>query len=304
MIKATAIGVLAVSAAVAAFAQQASFNAPALRIASGDLIDLEMYDNADLSGHFRVNENGDVRLPLMGEVHVAGETAEQAAELFEKRYVEQEILKPANSHATVQITEYATQGIVVSGEVHSPGTYPALGVRMFNDVITAAGGVLQTASREVVIAHRGDPDHTVKVEYDPFLANPLIPQVQLLPGDTVTVPKAGVVYVVGVVGRPGVFVLEGHEPMTALKIIAQASPDRHESNLKQVILIRTDETGHRAATILPMGKIEQGKEPDVAVKDGDILYVPHSFLGQIAPQAISSALGMLSSLVMYRFIYQ
>ena len=78
----------------------------------------------DLSGRFRVDEKGDIDIPLIGRTHVEGETAEEAAALIEKRFVEAQILQPAESHATVFISEYATQGITVNGEVKTSGVYP------------------------------------------------------------------------------------------------------------------------------------------------------------------------------------
>ena len=114
--------------------------APPLKIDSGDLIEVTMFENPDLSGRFRVDEKGEVTVPLIGRVHVKGATAEEVAATIEKRFVEAQILQPAESHATVFIAEYATQGITVNGEVKTPGVYPALGVRMLNDVIASAGG--------------------------------------------------------------------------------------------------------------------------------------------------------------------
>ena len=55
----------------------------------------------------------------------------------------------------------------MSGEVKTPGVYPALGIRMLNDVITAAGGVTITAASKVVITHRDDPGNPITVDYNP-----------------------------------------------------------------------------------------------------------------------------------------
>jgi polysaccharide export outer membrane protein len=286
-------------------AQEASsIKAPALRIAPGDLIELSIYENADLSGHFRVNENGNVSVPLAGAVHVAGNTAEEAAVAIEKRYIETEILQPANAHATVYISEFATQKITVTGEVRAPGIYPALGVRMLNDVMTVAGGLLPTASTEIQIAHRDDPEHPVKVEYDPYAHKPVIPQLQLQPGDTVIVPKAGVVYVVGAVSRQSGIVMEAHYPLTAIRAVSQAGPDKHGAKLKNVLLLRDGEGGKKNVSILNMQKIFKGEANDVELKDGDILYVTHSFIGEITPQVISTAIGFASSVAMYKVSYR
>ena len=152
---------LLLAPSMAGFAQQADNSpgnaAPPLKIGAGDLIEVTMFENPDLSGRYRVDQNGDVTVTLVGHVHVAGLTADEAAAALEKRYVEDQILLPAGAHATVLIAEYATQGINVSGEVKAPGVYPALGVRKLHDLIVAAGGVSQTASSQVVITRKDDP---------------------------------------------------------------------------------------------------------------------------------------------------
>jgi polysaccharide export outer membrane protein len=101
---------------------------PALPIGSGDLIDVTVFGQSDLAGHLRVNEKGDVLVPLLGLVHVAGMTADEAAIDINQRYIKSEILNPGQEHVTVFISEYANQGILVSGDVKTPGLYPALGV--------------------------------------------------------------------------------------------------------------------------------------------------------------------------------
>src|SRR6185312_7993890 len=162
--------------AVAASAQKAesasSYPVPILKIGSGDLIQVRMFENPELSGSFRVDAAGNIVLPLIGEVPVAGETADAVGAQVANRYVQAGILKAESAYATVSVVEYATQGITVNGEVKSPGIYPALGVRMLNDIIAAAGGETPTAASKVVITHRNDPDQPVTVFYDPSALTP------------------------------------------------------------------------------------------------------------------------------------
>ena len=128
--------------------------APPLKIGSGDLIEITVYDSPDLSGRFRVDEKGDIMVPLLGLVHVEGGTAEEVGATIEQRYVDADIIRPSKARAVVFITEYASQGITVTGQVKSSGLFPALGVRMLNDVITAAGGVTPAASSNVIITRK------------------------------------------------------------------------------------------------------------------------------------------------------
>ncbi len=274
-----------------------------LRIGSGDLIEVTMFENPDLSGRFRVDANGDITVPLIGHVNVQGLTAEEAARLIEKRYVEAQILQPAESQATVFISEYATQGITVSGEVKLSAVYPALGVRMLNDVITAAGGVTITADTKVVITHRDHPENPVKVDYNPEALPPVIPNVQVYPGDTVFVPRAGIVYVMGDVVRSGGYVLDNQRVLTVEEAMALAGGSGRAAALKRVQLVRTLEDGRREAITIPLNLIYNGKAPDVALKNGDILYVPTSKGALVSEQAITAALGIGTSLVVYRVAY-
>jgi polysaccharide export outer membrane protein len=296
--------VLLVAQSIAGIAQQSGSSSPAMappiRIGSGDLVELTMYENPDLSGRFRVDEKGDVTIPLIGTVHVEGDTAEEAASIIEKRFVEAQILQPAESHATVFLSEYATQGITVNGEVKASGVYPALGVRMLNDVISAAGGVTPTASSKVIITHRGDPDNPISADYNPSALKPVIPNIQIFPGDTVMVPRAGLIYVVGNVNRPGVYVLDGRQVLTVEEVMGLAGGGGRAAAIKRAQLVRTLDDGKKEAITIPVNLIYKGKAPDVALKDGDILYVPTSTGLLVTEQAITSALQLGTQVAIYR----
>jgi polysaccharide export outer membrane protein len=209
---------------------------PPLRIGSGDLIEVSMFENPDLSGRYRVDEMGDITIPLIGPVHVADMTADEAAAKIERLYVEGQILLPANSHATVFISEYATQGITINGEVKTPGVYPALGVHKLNDLIAAAGGITPFAASHVVITHKDDPGNPTTIEYNPTALKPIIPDVQIFPGDSILIPRAGVVYVAGNVARPGVYVLDGRRSLTVEAAMALSGGGGKASAMKRVQL--------------------------------------------------------------------
>ncbi len=281
----------------------ASYQVPSIKIGYGDLIAVNMFDNPNFSGQFRVNSHGDIVLPLIGHVHVFGETADAAGTQIAKRYVQAGILKPDNAYATVSIVEYASQGITVNGEVKSPGIYPALGVRMLNDVIAAAGGLTPTAASKVIITHRDDPSDPMTVTYDPESLRPVIPHVQLLPGDSVLVPRAGIVYVVGDVVRSGGFVLDGRQPLTIEEAMALAGGGGKAAALKRVQLVRTLKDGRKEVIAVSVKDIFKGKAPDVALQDGDVVYVPTSTGRMVAQRALSAAIGVGSQVTIYKTAY-
>jgi polysaccharide biosynthesis/export protein len=295
---------LLVAPSIAGIAQESGSPVPPvaspIRISAGDLIELTMFENADLSGRFRVDEKGSVLIPLIGTVYVEGKTAEEAAKTIENRFVEDQILQPAESQATVYISEYATQGITVNGEVKLPGVYPALGVRMLNDVVSAAGGVLPTASSKVIITHQGNIGNSITVDYNPSALKPVIPNIQILPGDTILIPRAGIVYVVGNVNRAGAYVLDGRQTLTVEEIMGLAGGSGRAAAIKRVQLVRSIDGGGKEMIIIPVNLIYKGKAPDVALRDGDILYVPTSTAKLVAEQVITSAISVSSSIAVYK----
>ena len=281
-----------------------STSVPPLRIGSGDLIEVGVYDSPDLSGRFRVDEKGDIAVPLLGAVHVEGQTAEEAGKTIERRFVDADILKPSGARVIVFIAEYASQGITVSGEVKSGGLQAALGVRMFNDVMIAAGGVTPLASSRVIVTRKSDPDHPIAVEYNPEALTPVIPRIQIFPGDAITVPRAGIVYVLGNVMRSGGYILDGRRPLSVETAMALAGGGGHAAALGRVHIVRTLEGGRKEDIAVAVDRIYKGKAPDVVLKDGDILYVPTSTGRLAAEQAISSALSIGTNVAVYRTAYQ
>jgi polysaccharide export outer membrane protein len=282
----------------------ANFSAPPLKIGSGDMLEMKVYGQPDLSGRFRVDEKGNVTLPLIGPVHVEDQTAEEAGVQIEKRYVEAEILQSVKSHTSIFIAEYATQGVTINGEVRSPGVYPALGVHTVDDLITSAGGILSTAAAEVIITHKNAPDNPVTVSYNPLSLTPVVPRVQVLPGDSLMVPRAGIVYVLGNVERSGGYVLDGRRALTIEAVMALAGGAGHASALKRVQLVRTEKSGEKVQMIIPVNLIYKGKAPDVVLRDGDIVYVPTSRGRLVTEQAINSALGIGTQITIYRTAVQ
>jgi polysaccharide biosynthesis/export protein len=279
------------------------FEALPVQISSGDMVDIAVYDSADLSGRYRVSEKGNITVPLIGTINILGKTAEDAQAIIEGKYIERDILKPGGARVTIFISEYATQGIVVSGEVKNPGIYPALGVRTLNDVLASAGGTTGAASSSIVIKRRNDYSHPVLAEYNPTVSDPIVPEVQIYPGDTIVVPKIGIIYVVGNVARPGGYVLDAHTQMTVEKAIALAEGERGSSSLNKVQLVR-NEIGGAKNRMINLANIYKGTEKDVKMQDGDILYVPRSKAKAATSQAIMSMLGMGMSVVTYRASYK
>jgi polysaccharide export outer membrane protein len=249
-------------------------NAPAIFIGPGDMLSINVFETPELTTSLRVSQTGDINLPVLGRVHVAGLTAQGAAVEIQDELKEKGLL--IDPHVTVSTTEFASQGATVLGEVRAPGVYPTLGSRRLLDMLALAGGVSNTAGRLVTIVHRGDPEHPIHIALQPTPAamreqkNPVI-----LPGDTVDVAKAGVVYILGDVLRPGGILVDNNERLSVIEALSLAGGIDKTAAMSKTQLIRKLPAG-REEVDLDLKKILYGKQADVLVSDGDVLYVPTS----------------------------
>lgn len=251
---------------------QSNMDASPVRLGVGDLLEVNVYGVPELSTKARISSSGDVYLPLISYVHVAELSLEEAQTLIEKRLSDGGFLK--NPHVSVFIDEYASQAITVLGEVQKPGPYPIIGDRRLYDLISAAGGLTEKAGRTVTIAHRNTPDQPITVRLAEGLAQTSESNVPVKPGDTIVVQRAGIVYVVGDVGRPSGFLMD-NDSLTVLKAIALAGGTNRTAKLNGAKIIRKTSTGMQE-TPIPLKSILQAKAADVPMHADDILFVPGS----------------------------
>jgi polysaccharide biosynthesis/export protein len=257
-----------------------------LRLGIGDLVEVAVYNVPELAAKVRVSNSGDVYLPLIDYVHVAGLTTEEAQALIEKRLSDGGFLK--NPHVAVFVDEYASQGASVLGEVTKPGVYPVLGEQRLFDLISAAGGFTEKAGRSVTVTHRNQTDKPVTVPlYRNFTDNPES-NVEVFPGDTVIVRKADIVYVVGDVGHPSGFLMDSGN-LTVLKAIALAGGTNRTAKLNNAKILRKGPMGV-SETPVPLKKILQAKAADITMEAEDILFVPSSSGRLLAGRTFEAAM--------------
>ena len=125
-------------------------------------------------------------------------------------------------------------------------------------------------------------------------------------GDIVSVPRAGIVYVLGAgISQPGGYVLQSHgAQVTVLKVLALAHGLTGFAKGDSAVIIRNDPlTGQRQEIPVRIKAIEKRKADDVALKSNDILYVPDSAGKRMLARGTESAIGIGTSLVIYRAAY-
>jgi polysaccharide export outer membrane protein len=124
-------------------------------------------------------------------------------------------------------------------------------------------------------------------------------------GDIVTVPHAGIVYVLGAIGRPGGYVLANDRShMTTLKMLALAGGLNRTAKSDHAVIIRKDEQGQQHEQMVDLKKIVQRKAEDVQLRPSDILYVPDSTGKQVLIRASEIALSLGSGVALYRVAYR
>src|ERR1700691_5540085 len=163
-------------------------NSSTLVLGPGDELEVTVYGAPDLSGHSRVSADGNISMPLIGYVRVAGLSSSEAEATIGAQLRKNNIVN--DPQVSVYAKEYTNSGISVAGEVAKPGFYSALGPHRLFDVLQAAGRTTDQAANKVLISHRDQKDATtVYISKDP--AEMAASNVDLEPGDTVVVPKAG-----------------------------------------------------------------------------------------------------------------
>jgi polysaccharide biosynthesis/export protein len=263
-------------------------------IGPGDFLDVSEYHTPEFHSAVRVSATGTVTLPMVNEVQVGGMDEQGAARAVEAALMAKGML--LHPQVSVLVTSYAGQDVSVLGEVTRPGVYPYTLHHRLLDLISAAAGVAPSAGTLVNVFHRSEPNKPHPVVLDPGGTdsstdhNP-----ELAPGDTVQVSRAGLVYVVGDVIRPGGFPVDPAQGLTVVQALSLAWGPTQNAAAGKALLIR-EQKGGRTLTTLNLRRMLHGQDPDQPIHDRDILYVPDSIaknlMNRTMESAIQSAIGV------------
>jgi len=266
-------------------------SAPDSRLGTGDLLDISVYNVPELNTKSRLGNNGDVYLPLIDYVHLAGLTVAEAQALIEKRLSDGGFVK--NPHVTLNVDQSVSQGASLLGEVARPGVYPIIGEPRLLDVISAAGGFTASAGQSITVTHRNQSDKPVTVPLNRKLTDNPASNIAVSPGDTILVHKADLVYVVGEVGRPSGFLMNS-DNLTVLKAIALAGGTTRLAKMNGVRILRKGPNG-MTETPIELKKMLQAKVPDIPLRPDDILFVPSSMSKVVMTRSVDLALQAASA---------
>jgi polysaccharide biosynthesis/export protein len=249
-----------------------------LRIGPGDLLHVSVLRESDLEQRVRVRDSGEITLPMAGDVKVSGLNTAEAATKIAQLYIDRQYLR--HPVVSVFIDEYATQTVAVLGQVLKPGTIPITTTRSLLDILAMAGGLTEAADRHLTIERSGG-NGLVEVFLSNHADDAFNANVKIFPGDRIVVPKAGIVYVLGDVGRPGGYIMQNESRMTVLQAIAMAAGVNKTAAESRARVLHNN-NGQYEERDLPLKEIERGEAPDELLVADDVIFIPFSFGKNIA----------------------
>ena len=119
----------------------------------GDTFEVTVYGEGDLSGKYRIAEDGTINFPFVGRLGVAGKAPSEIANLIQTALEQKEILR--DPHVSVFLLEQTSRHVSIVGAVAKPGSYPlSSGGMTIIEAISAAGGLTALASGNNTIVTR------------------------------------------------------------------------------------------------------------------------------------------------------
>jgi polysaccharide export outer membrane protein len=237
----------------------------------------------------KIDINGDLNLPLIGNVHAAGLTlGELKAAIASK--VSNILQVPSVSAAIVQ---YRSHPVSVLGAVRNPGVIQVTQQRRLLEVLSMAGGLGPEAGDKIKISRRktagtlpldgvisdeSSEYYVGSIDVKPLMeaTNPKL-NIEILENDVISVKAADLVFVMGAVKKPGGFSLGQREHMSVLQALSLAEGTDRAASPKTARLLREDAPGKdRHEIAINLKPIMEGSAPDVPLQANDILYIPVS----------------------------
>jgi polysaccharide export outer membrane protein len=307
------------------------------QIGPEDLLQISVLEAPDLNRTVRVSDDGEISLPLLGVVQAAGLTSRGLEAVLENLlrhtymknphvsvFVEEMKSHPVSVFGAVekpgvyQIRDAKTlievlsmaQGlatdagdtVIVMRHPGDPGYPPS--------ATDAATGSATTTVPRFVEAASSDPAPSAMATDEPSgvqsieislkeLLDSRNPRYNVLvyPGDVVKVTRAGIVYVVGEVRRPGGFLLKTNENISVLQALALAEGLTPTAQGKHARIISADgPNGSRREIAINLDKILKGKEPDLLLHSRDILFIPNSARKSAFRAIYGSAAGVIPAI--------
>ncbi|MDP9054850.1 MAG: polysaccharide biosynthesis/export family protein [Acidobacteriota bacterium] len=286
------------TASAAAADMNPGSNLPLQRVGPEDLLNVQVYDSPELTHTVRISAEGTIRMPMLSQpIRVQGLMPSDIELLIQDALVRDKLL--VSPYVVVNIVEYHSRPISVSGAVRTPTIFQAIGSVSLLDALARAGGLApDQAGGEIIVTKPNGDTGTQSVQRIPvkalFAAMDPTLNLKLTGGEEIRVPDVGKFIVAGSVTSPGPYpILDGNQN-TVVTAIAQAKGTvQYYSH--RAFIYRPDDKGTLHEIPVDLGGILGRKKPDVTLYAHDILYVPDSSGRRITQTTINSLTGVGAS---------
>ncbi len=259
---------------------------PVYRIGSGDVLKLTVFGRAEVSGTHVVGPDGNITVPLLGDVFVNELTREAALQVIDKG-LHQFFTEPL---ANLAIDQYTSNQVTVLGRVERAGMQKFASAPTLAEVLASAGAMPlldKQASLTRCAIMRGR-DKLIWVDLKALLNGDPAYNMRMKKGDIVFIPDSSdtSVYVLGSVSRPGSYRLTPR--MTLLDVLAQAGGPNEDAAPEQIGIYRA---GAKQVEVIAFNDlVDVSRKVNYSLEDGDVIFVPKSkvadfgyFVRQISP---------------------
>jgi polysaccharide biosynthesis/export protein len=267
-------------------------NNPVYRIGSGDVLRIDVFGRPEVSGKHIVGPDGNITVPLAGDINLAEQTREEGRDIVTKRlrtYFTQPFV-------SLMVDEYTSNQVTVLGRVERAGVQKFAQSPTLAEVLAGAGAMpildkQATLTRCAIMRGR---DKLIWVDLKALLNGDPAYNLRMKRGDIVFIPDSSdtAIYVLGQVIRPGSYRLTPR--MTVLDALAQAGGPTEDSKPEQIGLYRAGSNSMQVIDFVDL--INPARAVNYAMEDGDVLFLPRNGLSEFGyfMRQISPSLSFLS----------
>lgn len=255
---------------------------------------------------FRIDGDGNINLPLLGRLHVAGMSLQELEVDLVKRLREY-IREP---QVFISVVQFRSEPVFFVGLFTRPGIYNLQGTRNLTEMLSNVGGTAPNASRHITITRHEEygpiPLPTAVVDPEKKISSVEISlgslrenvnpaeNILLQPYDVVSVGRAELVYMNGEIGRTGGIELGERDSVSMLQAISQAGGLSHDAKKSKVRILRPVlGTNRRYKIEIDVSELYDGKGLDVPLLPNDVVYIPRSYVRQFWERVGALATTML-----------
>lgn len=261
-----------------------------VRLSPGVLLRFGVFDAPEMDATLRVAGDGTVTVPLAGSVAVGGLSVPEAQAKIRTALVAGEFFQAPQ--VNLDIVQLASGYVTLMGEVQTPGRFQLLAATPLRTVMALAGGETVEAGMDIEIQRQGAGE----IEHVRMDRPHVLDTVIVAPGDAVTIPRAGVVYVLGAVKKPGGYLMVDRGSLDVLEALSLAGGTALEASLDTVRILRRQ--GDRVVEqTVKLSDFNTGKVPAPELGDKDIVYVTPSKLKSVFVNGANIVAAAASSLV-------